>query len=76
MHTRKKIAFSRCSECAAPSYVIDSRDTGDYIRRRRKCSRNTCGYRWTTKEVSIHRGDKRDMLILEAIELLNKSRDI
>jgi transcriptional regulator NrdR family protein len=35
--------------------VIDSRDHGDEIRRRRKCL--SCGTRWTTYESSFQQAD-------------------
>lgn len=42
--------FLYCSQCNSNQFtkVVDSRDNGVYIRRRRKCC--TCGHRFTTKE--------------------------
>ena len=39
----------KCSKCKISyTVVVDSRDYGDYIRRRRKCQ--NCGYKQTTYE--------------------------
>ena len=41
----------KCPKCKCKdSYVIDTRDTGAYIRRRRVC--NKCGTRYSTFELS------------------------
>lgn len=54
----------RCPKCgAADVYVVDSRDKGEYIRRRRKCER--CGHRWYTREVD-------EALILEIVACAEK----
>jgi transcriptional repressor NrdR len=39
----------KCSVCSSPDHrVMDTVETDDAIRRRRKCER--CGHRWTTFE--------------------------
>lgn len=44
----------RCPECGAEdTRVVDSRDVGDAVRRRRECS--PCGSRFTTHERMEHR---------------------
>lgn len=41
-------ATKECPECGAESRVIDSRNIGGRIIRKRKCVK--CGARWLTKE--------------------------
>lgn len=39
----------KCKVCASDDHrVVDTEDSGDSIRRRRRCKR--CGHRWTTFE--------------------------
>jgi transcriptional repressor NrdR len=50
----------KCPECgAADTRVVDSRDTGDTVRRRRECLE--CGVRFTTHE----RLERRALLVLK-----------
>lgn len=44
-----------CPKCGKKSHVIDSRVRDDKasVRRRRRCLVGTCGYAWTTREVSL-----------------------
>ena len=45
---------NQCPKCRGDlSVVIDSRDAKYGRRRRRECLRKTCGYRWTTTEVTV-----------------------
>ena len=40
-----------CDRCGAISEVVETRATGDAVRRRRRCKSTQCGVRWTTYEV-------------------------
>ena len=52
----------KCPKCkCTSSYVIDTRDAGSYIRRRRVC--NKCGTRYSTFELS-----KLEYLDLKAVK--------
>lgn len=56
----------RCPACGARDvYVIDSREHGDGIRRRRKCAR--CDHRWNTLEVP-------EQVLLELVHVVDRLR--
>lgn len=42
-------------QCGCHVLALDTRQVGEYVRRRRKC--DGCGSRFTTYEVSIDRGE-------------------
>ena len=40
----------KCPACSEPSRVLDSRENKTFVRRRRLCTSETCGHRFTTFE--------------------------
>ena len=57
-----------CSKCGTDTVVVDSRDHGDQIRRRRECRK--CGHRQTTYE----RLELKQGILKEEIDLINEYR--
>ncbi len=53
----------KCPACGSRSRVIDSRESGDCVRRRRCCDR--CSQRWTTYELIPGMTDEGRVLIDE-----------
>jgi len=61
-----------CLKCGSDTKCTDSRDHGDYIRRRRKCK--VCGFRYTTKErVLLEPEEKQPLFLEETIRLYGES---
>jgi hypothetical protein len=52
-----------CLKCDSDTKCTDSRDHGDYIRRRRKCK--VCGFRYTTKERVLLEPEEKQSLLLD-----------
>lgn len=44
----------KCGTCGADTKVIDSRDKGAMVWRRRECLRVLCRTRFTTMEIRVH----------------------
>ena len=68
-----------CPQCdSASNKVTDSRPTGDYTRRRRRCEE--CQYSWLTVEVPISDGETETLgvgkLISEIVTLNKRWRQI
>jgi hypothetical protein len=64
-----------CLKCGGNTECVDSRDHGDYIRRRRKCK--ICGFRYTSKERVLLELEERQSLFLDEniknyVELMNR----
>ena len=56
-----------CTKCGDLSNVVDSRPSGDVVRRRRECA--TCGYRWTTYELREQHLDEQKLKMALLIKM-------
>lgn len=56
-----------CPKCKSESKVIDSRDRGDRVRRRRQCLVKKCNHRWTTYEIEIPAGTEEALVAAESM---------
>ena len=64
-----------CKRCGGDSAVLDTRSSGDEVKRRRKCV--SCGHRWSTfettsRDISTHIKELRQA-VLQADRLITSS---
>ena len=68
----------KCPNCGSTNYtVVDSRVTGETIRRRRECGE--CHNRWTTAELEFNRYvqlRKLEPLLIDMERIVNKSKKL
>lgn len=63
----------KCAHCGAESEVLETRDG----KRRRKCTNQACGHRWTTFEISaqqLHQMQADTIRLVRVRNLINEGR--
>ena len=51
----------QCPKCKSDTNVVDSRPSGEEVRRRRQCAK--CGYRFTTYEITLTRKARLELAL-------------